>query len=76
MGKLKNGKAASKDEVTRKMVVGWIWRLYNMGFKSVVPEHWRCTVIVPLYKGNGEKTEYKDYRSISLLKSGWKESVE
>ena len=28
---------------------------------------WRCTVIVPLYKGKGEKTKWKNYRGISLL---------
>ena len=39
-----------------------------MAFESgVVPEDWRCVVIIPLYKGKGEKTECKNYRSISLL---------
>ena len=39
MGKLKNGKAAGKDEVTGEMTKGaddrevdWIWRLCNMTF--------------------------------------------
>ena len=44
--KLKNRKAAGKDEVTGEMikggsnmVVNWIWRLCNMAFESVgVPE--------------------------------------
>ena len=34
---------------------------------GVVPEGWRSAVIVPLYKGKGEKTECKSYRGISLL---------
>ena len=34
---------------------------------SVVPEDWRSAVIVPLYKGKGERTECKNYRGISLL---------
>ena len=46
MGKLKNGKAAGKDEVTGEKIKGegnrmvnWIWRLCNMAFESgVVPE--------------------------------------
>ena len=46
VGKLKNGKAAGKDEVTGEtvkggnyMVVDWIWRLCSMDFESgVVPE--------------------------------------
>ena len=39
-----------------------------MAFESdVVPKDWRSPVIVPLYKGKGEKSEYKNYRGISLL---------
>ena len=61
-GKLKNGKAAVKDEVTGEIIKGrgdrvgdWIWRLCNMAFESgVVPEDWISAVIVPLYKGKGE----------------------
>ena len=61
MGKLKNGKATGKDEITGEMIKGegdrvvdWIWRLCNMFFESdIVPEDWRSTVIVPLYKGKG-----------------------
>ena len=38
-----------------------------MAFEScIVPEDWRSPVIVPLYKGKGERTEWKNYRSISL----------
>ena len=39
LGKLKNGKATGKDEVTGEMIKGrgvrvvdWIWRLCNMAF--------------------------------------------
>ena len=32
-----------------------------------MPEDWRSVVIVPLYKGKGERTECKSYRGISLL---------
>ena len=39
-----------------------------MAFESgVVPEDWRSAVIVPLYKGKGERTECKNYKSISLF---------
>ena len=34
---------------------------------GVVPEDWRSAVIVLLYKGKGEKTEYSNYRGINLL---------
>ena len=39
-----------------------------MGIESGgVPEDWRSAMIVPLYKGKGERTECKNYRGISLL---------
>ena len=34
---------------------------------AVVPEDLRSAVIVPLYKGKGERTECKNYRDINLL---------
>ena len=47
-------------------VVDWIWRLCNIAFESnVAPEDWRPAVIVPLYKGKGERKE-SNYRCISL----------
>ena len=65
VGKLKNGKFAGKDEITGEIIKGegervvdWIWSLCNMAFESgVVHEDWRFVVIVPLYKGKGERTE-------------------
>ena len=34
---------------------------------GVVPEDQRSAVIVPLYKGKGERSEFTNYRGISLL---------
>ena len=75
MGKLKNGKASGKDEITGEMIKGggekvvdWIWRLCNMAFESgFVPGEWRSAVIVPVYKGKGERSKFKSYRGHSLL---------
>ena len=75
VGELKNGKAPGRDEITGEMIKGggdrlvdWIWKLCNMAFEScIVPEDWRSAVIVPLYKGKGERNECKNYRGISLL---------
>ena len=74
VGKLKNGRSASKDEITGELIkdggnrlVDWVWRLCNMAFESgVVPEDWRSAVIVPLCKGKGERTESSKYRGIGL----------
>ena len=41
--------------------------LCNMAFESGVPENWRLAVIVPLYRGKGERTECSNYRGIGLL---------
>ena len=75
VSKLKNEKVARKDEITGEMIKGegdrvvdWIWRLCYVAFESgIVPEDWKSTVIVPACKGKGERTEYKNYRCISLL---------
>ena len=69
VGKLKNGKASEKDEVTGVMSNGWgefvndwICKLCNMVLESgVVPEDWRSSVIVPLYRDKGERAECKKY---------------
>ena len=43
-------------------VVDWIFKLCNIDFESVVVlEEWRSVVIVPLYKGKGERTECSNY---------------
>ena len=65
VGKLKNGNAAGKDEVTGEAVKGGsdnvvdgIRRLHNMAFESgVEPEDWISDVVVPLHKDKGKKTE-------------------
>ena len=63
VGKLKNGKAVCKDEITGEMIKGGgDRRLCSMAFEiGVVSEDWRSAVIVHLYKGKGEKTECKNY---------------
>ena len=40
-----------------------------MAFESSdVPEDWRSSGIVPLYKSKGEMTVYKNYKGITLLR--------
>ena len=44
-------------------VVDWIWSLCNMAFENgFVPEDRRSDVIVPLYKGKGERKNYRGER--------------
>ena len=70
MGKFKKGKAAGKDEITGEKVksggdraVNWIWRQCNIVVLCLHIGGLR----VPLNKGKGERTECKNYRSISFL---------
>ena len=71
-----NGKAASKDKVTREMIIGgghmvvdWNWRLCNMAYENgIAPKDWRSAVIVPLYKDKEERTKWRNYTGISLSK--------
>ena len=61
--KLKNGKSAGIDEITGQMiknggemVIDWIGKLCKNAFmEGIVSRDWRRAVIVPLYKGKGDK---------------------
>ncbi len=72
--KLKLGKAPGSDGITAGMlkyggkVVDWMMWICNLAWeKSKVPEDWRKAIIVPLYKGKGNRKECNNYRGISLL---------
>ena len=73
--KLKNGKSAGIDEITGemsknggKMLIDWILKLRNKALmKGIVSRDWRRAVIVPLYKGKGDKGNCRNYRVFSLL---------
>ena len=71
MGKLKKEKAAVTGEMVKgggDTVVDWIWRLWNIALESVIVlEDWRSAVIVPLYKGKRDRTEYKNYKGIIYM---------
>ena len=72
---LKNGKSPGMDGVTSEMLKYgggmlecFLRRLFNVCMKCArVPEEWRKAVIVPLYKGKGDKFNCNSYRAISLL---------
>lgn len=73
--KLKNGKAVGVDDIAAEMLKGggnavieWLLRLFNVCMNSgKVPLDWKSAIIVPIYKGKGEKKECKNFRGISLL---------
>ena len=72
--KLKKGKSPGVDGISCEMlkcgaaVVEWLTRVCNVSVQEgKVPSDWMKAVIVPLYKGKGDKGECKNYRGISLL---------
>jgi hypothetical protein len=76
VSKLKNGKAADVDGITNEMVKSgglaifeWLVRLLFNACMNIdnAPDEWRNAIVVPLFKGNRDKKECKNYRGISLL---------
>lgn len=72
---MKCEKSPGVDEITPEMlkdggsvIVKWFKRLSNVCMnEGEVPRDWQKSIIVPLYKGKGDKTECGSYRGISLL---------
>ena len=40
--------------------------LNNSAIEQLAPRSWRCTKVVPLYKGSGDENDMNNYRSIAI----------
>lgn len=50
------------------VVVKWMVLICKLAWRQKeVPEEWRKAIIVPLYKGKGNKSDCNSYRGISML---------
>src|SRR5215469_2667489 len=75
MKRLKNGKAAGEDGILVEILKAggevcskWLCRLFNMCWdRGEVPRDWWEAVILPVYKGKGDKRECNNHRGISVL---------
>lgn len=73
--KMKRGKAVGPDDIPvevwklmGKTGICWLTRLFNKMLKGdTMPEEWRSSYVIPLYKGKGDVQECKNYRGIKLL---------
>merc|ERR1712002_206763 len=73
--KLKKGKTPGVDGITSEMlrfggegVLEWLTRVCKVCLNDGrVPRDWQRAVVVPLYKGKGDRGDCKNYRGISLL---------
>ena len=75
MKKIKIRKAPGTDGVCGEMlkyrddvVVDWIWKMCKLAWqKGRVPEDFQSGIIVPLYKGTGEREIWGNHRCVCVL---------
>ena len=78
--KMKIGKAAGPSGVVSEMIkaadgigVAWLTDLCNSIVKEGrIPEDWKNSLLVPVYKGKGDPLECGSYRGIKLLEQAMK----
>ncbi len=73
--RMKTGKAVGPDEIPVEVwrliggrAISWLCWLFNKILdEDKMPDEWRTSWMVPLYKGKGDAQECKNYRGIKLL---------
>ena len=77
---MKNGKATGPDEIPAEI---WkylgqdgvivLYKLFNAILRcGRIPEAWRMSILIPIYKGKGDVLECSNYRGIKLLSHTFK----
>ncbi|KAL3363599.1 hypothetical protein AABB24_012720 [Solanum stoloniferum] len=80
ISRMSRGRATGPDEIpvefwksTDKAGIEWLTRLFNVIFKTAkMPDEWRWSTMVPLYKNKGDIQNCNNYRGIKLLSHSMK----
>ena len=74
LGKMKKGKAQGPDDIPVKAWIAlgnkgveFLVNFFNRLFREKMPDEWRRSVLVPLYKGKGDIKECENYWGIKLM---------
>jgi hypothetical protein len=73
--KMKTGKALGPDDIPIEVwrclgdiVIVWLTKLFNTIFRSnKMPDEWRRSILVPIFKNKGDIQSYTNYRGIKLM---------
>jgi len=85
--KMPNGKAEGPDQIPVEVWkcldekgLGWLTELFNVIFRTAkMPEEWRSSTVIPLYKNKGDIQDCNSFRGINLLSHTmklWKRVIE
>ena len=80
MGCLKKGKAAGPSGITTEMIQACeeecsavlMQKAQDMLEGSQMPNSWRKSTLVPIFKGKGSPLDCSNYRGVKLLEHGMK----
>ncbi|KAG5571715.1 hypothetical protein H5410_061481 [Solanum commersonii] len=87
ISRISRGRATRPDEIpvefwksTNKVGIEWLTGLFNVIFKTAkMPDKWRWSTMVPLYKNKGDIQNCNNYRGVKLLSHSmkiWERMVE
>jgi hypothetical protein len=63
--KMKIGKMLGPDDIPIEV---WLTKLFNIIFRSnKMPDEWRRSILVPIFKNKGDIQSYTNYRGIKLM---------
>jgi hypothetical protein len=80
MRKMKKGKAVGPDQIPveawrcmGEMAVGWFTKIFNDILKGdSMPEEWRKSLLIPVFKNKGDAQDCNSYRGIKLMSHAMK----